>query len=79
MVLNLISIAELKPGQEGIVRSFEGGREVTRKLEALGIRENKHIKKVSGMFMRGPVTVRVGHTQISLGHGMASKVMVEVS
>ena len=36
------------------------------------------IKKVSGHFMRGPVTARVGNTEVAIGHGMARRVMVEV-
>jgi Fe2+ transport system protein FeoA len=46
-------------------------------LEALGIRNGKKIKKLSSMFMRGPVTVQVGQTRISIGYGMASKIIVE--
>ena len=35
------------------------------------------IIKVTGLFSRGPIIVKVGHTQIALGRGMAAKVMVE--
>ena len=61
-----------------MVAGIAGGLGVIRRLENLGIRPGKKITKVSGMFMRGPVTVRVGHTQAGIGFGMASKVMVEL-
>ncbi len=51
---------------------------MTRRLSALGIRPGKRLTKVSAMFMRGPVTVRVGGTEIALGFGMASRIVVEV-
>jgi Fe2+ transport system protein FeoA len=30
------------------------------------------------MFMRGPVTIRVGQTQMAIGFGMARRILVEV-
>ena len=74
----LISLVELKAGQEAIVRKFSGGQEVVRRLSALGLKLNKKVKKISGMFLRGPVTVQVGHTRMAIGHGMAEKLLVEV-
>jgi len=48
------------------------------RLNALGIRPGRRITKVSSMFMRGPVTVRMGQTQIAIGFGMANRILVEV-
>ena len=75
----LIPVTSLPEGKNAIISEIKGGRGVARRLEALGIRKGKGIKKISSMFMRGPVTVQVGHTQISIGHGMAAKIMVETN
>jgi len=73
-----ISLTHLKRGQSGRVIQIMGGFGMTRRLSALGIRPGKRITKVSAMFMRGPVTVRVGHSEIAIGFGMASRIIVEV-
>jgi len=74
-----ISLNDLKVGQSGVVADILGGHRLARRLEAMGVRKGKKINKVSGAFLWGPVTFKVGHTQISIGHGMANKVMVEIS
>jgi len=73
-----ISLAHMKRGQSGRVIQVMGGFGMTRRLSAMGIRPRKRITKISAMFMRGPVTVRVGGTEIALGFGMASRIIVEV-
>ncbi|MFH1826676.1 MAG: FeoA family protein [bacterium] len=71
-------LTDLKNGQSGAVVRIEGGQGVARRLEAMGVRIGKQIRKISGMFIFGPVTIQVGQTQISIGHGMAAKIMVDV-
>ncbi|NQT29515.1 MAG: ferrous iron transport protein A [Candidatus Saganbacteria bacterium] len=73
-----IPLTDLKSGESGVVIEVVGGQAVARRLHALGVRQGKKIKKLSGMFMHGPLTVQVGHTQLGIGHGMASKIMLEV-
>lgn len=73
-----ISLIQLKRGDRGRVIQIMGGYGMTRRLSALGIRPGKRITKVSAMFMRGPVTVRVGGTEIAIGFGMASRIIVEI-
>ena len=74
----IIALTEMKAGEKGMVVDVLGGRGAFRRLEALGIRIGKKITKVSRGFLWGPVTVQAGGTQIGIGHGMASKIMVEV-
>lgn len=76
--MTLINLTQMKSGQSGEVVEIQGGFGITRKLESMGIRIEKKIVKVSGLFLRGPVTVKVGNTQLSMGHGMAAKIIVEV-
>jgi ferrous iron transport protein A len=72
-----VSLAEMEEGREGIVRELAGGLAFTRRLEGMGLRLGSKVMKTSGSLLRGPVTVRTGNTQLALGYGMASKVMVE--
>lgn len=65
-------------GQEGVVVEIQGGLGLTRRLEAMGIRPGVDLAKTSGPYLRGPVTVRLGNTQVALGFGMASRVIVQI-
>jgi ferrous iron transport protein A len=76
---NQISLAQMRAGQSGRIVKIDGGHGLVRRLEALGIKEGKEIKKISEQWMRGPVLLQYGNTQVALGFGMASKVMVQIS
>ena len=73
-----IPLTQLRRGQRGRVIQIMGGYGMTRRLAALGLRPGQKITKVSDMFLRGPVTVRVGGTEIALGFGMASRIILEI-
>ena len=76
--MSRLSLLELEQGAGGKIIGFQGGRGLKNKLLARGLRPGKEIKKVSQAFMGGPVTIKVDHSQVALGHGMASRVFVEV-
>ena len=73
-----LPLNRMEAGQSGIVVQIQGGRGLTNRLSALGIRPGQRITKVSSMFMRGPVTIQVGNAQVAIGFGMASKIIVEL-
>jgi len=72
-----IDLTRIRQGEKGRVIDIQGGWGLLRKLEALGIRQGTEIVKVSSQLMRGPITIRVGNTQVAIGFGMARKIMVE--
>ncbi len=72
-----INLTQMKSGELGTVVAINGGFGFSRRVEALGIRVGVNIKKISSQFMRGPITVQVGNTQVALGFGMARKIIVE--
>ena len=74
----IVSLAEMAPGQTGIVISLEGGRGMMRRLAVMGLRRGVAVTKTSSQPFRGPVSVEVGNTEIALGFGLARRVMVEV-
>ena len=75
---NLISLVEMALNMKGIVVEIQGGQGMIRKLDALGIREGVEIRKISSQLMRGPVMVEVERTQVGIGFGMASRILVEI-
>ena len=70
-------LTELKEKQTGVVKDILGGRGMTQRLEALGIRSGKKITKISAHFWGGPVTVLVDKSKVAIGRGMAQKIIVE--
>jgi len=74
---NQVPLTRIQAGQEGIIVRIEGGTRLINRLAALGIRPAKRITKVSSAIMRGPVTIKVDRTQVAIGFGMASRIMVE--
>lgn len=73
-----MTLLELEKGEKARVVSCEGGRGLSNKLNAMGIRPGKEIKKVSETFIGGPITIKVDNTNIAIGHGMARKIHLEV-
>ncbi len=73
-----LTLRQMAAGQTGTVIQILGGRGLPQRLEALGIRPGKKVTKINSMLFRGPVTLRVNHTQVALGFGMANKILVEI-
>jgi ferrous iron transport protein A len=74
----IISLSEMKSGQEGIVTEIIGGEDVVRRLDALGVRSGKIIKKISSSLRRGPLVFEVEKTQIAVGRGIAQKILIKI-
>ena len=72
------TLARMQTGQSGRVVQVQGGHGLINRLNALGIRPNKRITKVSSMLMRGPVTIQLDNIKIAIGFGMANKIIVEL-
>lgn len=74
-----ITLVSMSNGQSGIIYAIRGGRGMTTRLEALGVRIGAEIIKKSSLMRGGPVIIAVGNTEIAIGYGMASKIIVEVN
>ncbi|MBU0478855.1 ferrous iron transport protein A [bacterium] len=74
----LISLVNMRSGQNGKIVQIDGGAGMNCRLDALGLRVGKTIKKVSRQLMRGPVIVSHGNTRAAVGFGMAQKIWVEI-
>ena len=75
----VMSLTRMRTGQEGTISRITAGGRLARRLLALGMRPGKKVRKVSAMFLDGPVTLQVtGGAQIALSAGLAGLVFVEV-
>lgn len=74
----IITAAQMGVGKSGVVVSVEGGYTMRSRLEALGIRPGKKIRKVSSAFMRGPCVFEVGGSNVAIGYGMANRILMKL-
>jgi len=72
------SLAEMRPGEEGVLVDLQGGFGMVRRLDGLGLRPGKGIRKINAQFLRGPVVISLDNRRVALGYGMARRVIVEV-
>ncbi len=79
IALKLVSLAEMKAGQAGIIRTISGGQGMVARLQALGLHPGKKITKLSTVFQKGPVVVDVNRSRIALGYGRACRIFVQVN
>ena len=78
MIKKTIPLSELTRNQTGKIASINGGHGFRRRLQILGIREGQTVKVLSKQPLRGPLTISIGgNCQMTLGRGMAHKIMVE--
>jgi len=71
-------LSQLLINEIGRVYDINGGFGFQRKLNTMGIRKNQGIKIMSKQPFRGPITVKVCGCMMTIGHGMAQKIIVEV-
>jgi Fe2+ transport system protein FeoA len=70
---DLMPLSQLKSGELGRVMSVEGGHGLRQKLFLRGLFEGSVVRMIS---CYGPVTVEVDRNTVSIGRGMAQKIMV---
>lgn len=73
-----ISLLELEIEKEGKIVRIEGGFGFKRRLRNIGLREDKIVRKLASHPLGGPIVVEIDGREISIGRGMARKIIVEV-
>lgn len=73
-----VDLTQMKENEKGIIVELLGGCGFLRRLEVLGIRKGKEVKKISAQLMKGPVIIQVGNTQVALGWRMAKNIIAEI-
>ena len=73
-----ISLLHLKPTHKGKVSEILGGMGLQNRLMSMGLYAGKEVTKLSHIGLRGPIVVKVGRSILALGHGVATKIIIEV-
>jgi ferrous iron transport protein A len=71
----MVPLANLEPGQIGLVRSLNGGRRFISRLAALGFTPGAAITVMRNHGF-GPIIVSVRGAQVALGRGEAVRILV---
>ncbi|MCW3134095.1 MAG: ferrous iron transport protein A [Methanophagales archaeon] len=66
-------LSHLRPGEQGRVMVVEGGHGIRQKLFLRGLFEGSVVRMIS---CYGPVTVEVDRNTVSIGRGIAQKIIV---
>lgn len=72
-----IPLMHLHRGKEAKIINIRGGLGFQRKLRVMGIRKGKRVKVLSRQPFRGPLTIQIGKCDMTIGRGMAQKIIVE--
>jgi len=72
-----MSLMELHEKRTARIVELEGGAGFQRKLRVMGIREGQIIHVVTKQPFKGPLTIRVCGGHLTLGRGMARRIIVE--
>ena len=72
-----ISLTQLSRNRRAKIIGLTGGYGFQRKLRVMGIREGQIVQILTKQPFRGPLTISVGKGNVTLGRGMANKIIVE--
>lgn len=72
------TLLDIPKGKKVKIHTIQRGHGFQKKLQAMGIREGQTVTIISKQPFRGPLTIMVGSSQMTLGRGMAQKITVEV-
>ena len=73
-----LPLTKMQDGQRGKIMRILGGRGIIERLNALGIRQGQIITRIGGMYLRGPVTIKIEKSQVAIGFGVATRILVEL-
>ena len=73
-----IPLSLLKKKTIGKITSIDGGHQIKKRLQSMGIYDGTYVSVKTKQPFRGPLTIEVRGTQMTIGRGMANKIQVEV-
>lgn len=72
-----VSLVQMKPNRKGKIVEVSSGSNLANRLMSMNVFNGKEITKLSHVGLRGPVVIKVGRSILALGHGVATKIIVE--
>ena len=76
--MEAIPLTMVPHAKEVRIVEIRGGHGFQRKMRVLGLREGKIVKVVTKQPLHGPITIDMGGSQVTVGMGMAKRILVEV-
>jgi ferrous iron transport protein A len=73
------TLDHLQPNQTGTIAIIDAGAELTGRMCALGLRLGRIVEVVRIAPMRGPLQIRVGHTELMIRRADAAKINVTLN
>jgi ferrous iron transport protein A len=73
---NSLTLAELKPGDNGIIARLKVDEALYQRLSAMGLRIGRPIQVIRRAALSGPIQVRVGFTDLILRRADARNICV---
>lgn len=70
------TLAQLKQGEKAAVVSLQGGSGFQHRLRSVGLKEGKRLCVVAKHRFSGPMVVELEQHHITIGRGMAQKILV---
>ena len=70
-------LAHLNQSRKARIVEIKGGVNFQRKMCTMGLREGSILRIVTKQPLRGPITIAVGNCHMTMGMGMAHKIVVE--
>ena len=74
--MNNATLSQLKPDEKAIIKALLGGGGMQHRLRSVGLKEGKRLRVVARHHFSGPLVVEVERHHITIGRGMAQKIMV---
>uniref|UniRef100_A0A7C3NCF5 Ferrous iron transport protein A n=1 Tax=Candidatus Methanomethylicus mesodigestus TaxID=1867258 RepID=A0A7C3NCF5_9CREN len=74
---DLLPLADLPEGKTGEIILMVGGRGMTRRLCEMGLTPGAKVRMVKKAPVGGPIILEVRSTEIAIGRGLASKMLVK--
>jgi len=72
-----LTLAACATGQHYRVVAVQGGHGLRERLEQMGLNQGCVLAKIGKHLFHGPIVVKIKHTELAIGHGMAGRILVE--
>jgi len=60
------------------IASMNGGHRFNQRMQVMGIREGQIVEVISKQPFMGPLTIAINNHKMTIGRGMAHKIIVEI-
>ncbi|MFH1612716.1 MAG: FeoA family protein [bacterium] len=73
-----MNITQIKQLEKVVIIEIHGDKNFVNKLDSMGIRLGVGIIKISSQFLQGPITIKIGNTQVAISYSIAKRIIVEI-